>query len=250
MRIASNNQPPVAPRNQQPQPPIKPPGDNKPEGPNPPPQDVSDKTSDMILESLVTSPDFTKNVMKRVSHGDEVTISVGDKTSVKISSTNNGPNIAERIKNNVQVGIRATTEEISGFMENDPLISFRTVAMGVKTQINNGLPTDLVDLGEKAFLPMVRVAALGFDGNKAYQTFRDKESRGLDKAIEGAHVLTDIVGVVGAFAPFIPVPFIKNNGTAMVAIGFAGDIVSCANRVSQWVRNRSENNSPNGMKHN
>lgn len=232
MRIATSSgpippQPPKQPKDN---------GNKEPNEPTPPP--LSEETRDQLLESLVTNNDF----MKRVKSGEEVSLSVDGKEVVKITRT--GPSTAERMVKGFQVGIRATTEEINQFMENDPLISFRTVAMGVKTQIYGGIPTELQELGEKAFLPMVRVAALGFDANKTMKMFRDKEARGVEKAIEVGHLITDVVGVVGAFAPFIPIPAIQNNATKLVAVGFAGDIVACATRVASWARNRSENTDP------
>ena len=200
---------------------------------------TQDKLAAQIVDSIVSSPEFTKQAMRRVGRGDTLKIEANGQEIVKITS--DGPSVAQRMIKGAQLGITAAAAEVSQLVENDPAMSFRVAAMGVKTRVFNGVDAGLQEVAEKAFLPMMRGAALALDSKKAIDTFRNKDASVVDKIIEGVHVGTDVVGLVGALSyHVIPFDAFKNNAGLLTAIGFAGDIMSYSYRALQYLKERGQ----------
>lgn len=209
--------------------------------PPPPPQDnpneKDDKIRDQILESLINSPDFTKEAMKRVGRGDKVSISVDGKPVVSISSE--GPSVADRMIRGFRAGVRGVTEEVSTVVDNDPAFMLRNAATVVKTQVYNGISSDLQGIADKALIPIARCASLALDGARTVKTWRNKESSWVDRGMDTAHTMCDIAGVLGALAPLC-IPALAPHADKLLAVGFAGDIVSYSYRGLQYFNRRSQ----------
>lgn len=219
----------------------KPPAAEPPTGDAP--SEKEEKLRDQLLESLVTNPEFTKEAMKRVGRGDKVSIAVDGRPVVTITSE--GPSVSERMIGGFRAGVRTVTEEVSGVVDNDPAFMLRNAATVVKTQVYNGIPTDLQTLADKALIPFARTASLALDGARCFKTLRDKEASLLDKGMDTAHVAADIAGVVGAIGPMI-FPALAPYADTLLAVGFAGDIVSYSYRGMQYFNRRSANGEPPG----
>lgn len=217
--------------------PAKPEGDAPAQAPSQETQ--QDKLAAQIVDSIVSSPEFTKQAMRRVGRGDTLKIEANGQEIVKITS--DGPSIAQRMIKGAQLGITAAAAEVAQLVESDPAMSFRVAAMGVKTQVFNGVDAGLQEVAEKAFLPMMRGAALALDSKKCIDIFRNKDASTVDKIIEGVHVGTDVVGLVGALSyHVIPFEAFKNNAGLLTAIGFAGDIMSYSYRALQYLKERGQ----------
>ncbi|MBN9420559.1 MAG: hypothetical protein J0I12_34255 [Candidatus Eremiobacteraeota bacterium] len=214
-----------------------------PTPPTPPPtQDTPDteKLRDQLLESIVSNPEFTKEAMRRVGRGDKVSINVDGRPLVSITSE--GPTIAEKVIGGFRSGVRSMTEEVSTVVDNDPAFMLRNAATVVKTQVYNGIPSDLQQIADKAFIPFVRGAALALDSARTIKTFKNPDASWLDKGMDGAHVACDVVGLVGAVAPMI-FPPLAPYADKLLAVGFAGDIVSYSYRGLQYFNRRSAGDS-------
>lgn len=214
-----------------------------PTPPTPPPtQDTPDteKLRDQLLESIVSNPEFTKEAMRRVGRGDKVSINVDGRPLVSITSE--GPTIAEKMIGGFRSGVRSMTEEVSTVVDNDPAFMLRNAATVVKTQVYNGIPSDLQQIADKAFIPFVRGAALALDSARTIKTFKNPDASWLDKGMDGAHVACDVVGLVGAVAPMI-FPPLAPYADKLLAVGFAGDIVSYSYRGLQYFNRRSAGDS-------
>ena len=224
-------------------PPRKPQGSPQPPTPNVPgdvpgnaPDEKEQALRDQLLETIVGSPEFTKEAIRRVGRGDKVSISVDGKPVVSISSE--GPTMAERVVGGFRTGIRSVTSEVATVVNNDPAFMLRNAATAVKTQVYSNVPSTIQEVADKALIPFARVASLALDGHRAYQTWTDKESSWVDRGIDTAHVACDLVGVVGAVGPFI-FPSLAPHANTMLAVGFAGDIVSYSYRGLQYFTRRS-----------
>ena len=214
-----------------------------PTPPTPPPTQYTpdtEKLRDQLLESIVSNPEFTKEAMRRVGRGDKVSINVDGRPLVSITSE--GPTIAEKVIGGFRSGVRSMTEEVSTVVDNDPAFMLRNAATVVKTQVYNGIPSDLQQIADKAFIPFVRGAALALDSARTIKTFKNPDASWLDKGMDGAHVACDVVGLVGAVAPMI-FPPLAPYADKLLAVGFAGDIVSYSYRGLQYFNRRSAGDS-------
>lgn len=238
MKLQSQN---PSPRNlpsfKPPQAPKPPETPQKPDAPTPPQnQPDSDKLRDQLLESIVSNPEFTKEAMRKVGRGDKVSINVDGRPLVSITSE--GPSVAERVIGGFRVGVRSVTEEVSTVVDNDPAFMLRNAATVVKTQVYNGIPSELQTIADKAFIPFVRGAALALDSARTVKTWKNPDATWVDKGMDSAHVACDVVGLVGAVAPMI-FPSLAPYADKLLAVGFAGDIVSYSYRGLQYFNRRS-----------
>ena len=231
MKLQTLNPNPIQTRTTPPQKPSDPP-------PTPPaPDQKEDNLRDQLLQSLVTSPEFTKQAMKRVGRGDKVSINVDGRPMISITSE--GPTVSDRVIGGLRAGIRSVTDEVSTVVDNDPAFMMRNAATVVKTQVYSGIPSELQNLADKAFIPIVRGAALALDSSRCYKTWHNTEASWLDRGMDTAHVAADLCGLVGAVAPMI-FPPLAPYADKMLAVGFAGDIVSYSYRGLQYFNRRSE----------
>ncbi len=200
-----------------------------------------DKLKDQLLESLITSPEFTKEALRRVGRGDKVSIEVDGKPVVTIKSE--GPTTTERVIRGFRAGVRTITEEVATVVDNDPAFMLRNAATVVKTQVYSGIPTQLQEIADKAFIPLARGASLALDGTRCYKTWTNPNSTWMDRSLDTLHVATDIAGLVGAVAPMVFPPLAPYADT-LLAAGFAGDIVSYSYRGLQYFNRRSLGETP------
>lgn len=215
-----------------------------PAPPTPPPQQPDpqeEKLRDQILENILTSPEFTKQAMKRVARGDTWSVNVEGRPLVTITSE--GPSTAERVISGFRAGVRTVTDEVSRVVDNDPAFMLRNAATMVKTQVYNGISSDLQTIADKALIPFARTASLALDSSRCYKTWKSEESSVIDKGIDTLHVASDVVGLVGAIAPMV-FPALAPHADKLLAVGFAGDIVSYSYRGLQYFNRRSEAGDP------
>lgn len=238
MKVQSQNPPTQGPRNLPPQKPSSPPP-TPPEPNEPDPQE--EKLRDQILENLLSSPEFTKAAMKRIGRGDKWSVNVEGRPLVTISSE--GPSTAERVIGGFRAGVRSITEEAATVVDNDPAFMLRNAATVVKTQVYNGIPSELQTIADQALIPFARLASLALDSAHVYRTYKSPDSSIIDKGIDTLHVASDVVGLVGAVAPMVFPPLAPYANT-MLAVGFAGDIVSYSYRGLQYFNRRSQGNEP------
>jgi hypothetical protein len=212
-----------------------PPANNAPPPQTPPPAD--EDLGGKIVDKLVSSPAFNERVLKKMAKGEEVTIEVNGAPVVKIKAE--GPGIMQRFIQGTKDFISYGAEEVSGIIQADPAFAFKEAALGVKSQVYNGLPSNVQEIAEVAFLPMLRIVALALDVKKFFDT-RNKLAAGeatrLDKFVDGAHIATDVAGVVGAVA--FHVPSITPLAMPLTAVGLAGDIAAYSYHVLQYLRER------------
>lgn len=204
--------------------------------PSPGPKPSDDEMRDEFVKSMISSPGFIDSAMKNLKGGRAVTVSYDGKDLLKITSE--GPTTADNVIRGFQKGFRATADVINQYTDTDPLLSLRMAAATVKTTVNTGLPTEVVDFADKAFIPMVRGMSLCVDIPQAVRTFRAKDSTPIDKALEILHVGTDIAGIVGALAPHFSsfAPGLAKYATPMLAVSFAGDALTCGYRALNFAR--------------
>ncbi len=195
--------------------------------------------ADQIVDKLISSPEFTKKALSKLGNGQELTITVNGEDVIKIK--NEGPGVAEKFIKGAQYTLTAVTEEAARVVEADPAFAFKEAAMGVRTQVADGIPDQAASLIDTAFLPMLRIVALGLDGKKAIDTYRNKDASTLDKIVDGVHVLTDVAGVIGALG-YDMVPALNGLAGPLTAVGLAGDVASYSYHVLQYLRERGQLN--------
>ncbi|MEW6282358.1 MAG: hypothetical protein AB1758_27370, partial [Candidatus Eremiobacterota bacterium] len=227
-------QPPASDPAAEPAPPQPPPP------PATPPENPTDPNlAHQVLANLTAQPEFTKKVMGGMGKGDQVTIVVNGQETLTIKSE--GPSLAQRVINGTQMFITAAADEASQLVKADPAFAFKEAALGVKTQVYTGLPREVQTFADSAFLPMLRVAALVLDTKKFLDARANKDAALIDKIVDGAHVATDVVGLVGALGDKF-IPALGPMSGTLTAIGLAGDIAAYSYHVLAYLRERGQVN--------
>lgn len=196
------------------------------------------ETVNTILDNLTSNPEFTRKVVGDLKSGDKVTIVLDGQEILKIESE--GPGVAQRFISASQEFITAAADEASQLVKADPAFAFKESALGVKTQVYAGLPREVQGFADKAFLPMLRTAALLLDTKKFLDTRANKDAELTDKLVDGAHVVTDVVGLVGSLSPFLP--FLGPVAGTLTAVGLAGDIAAYSYHVLAYLKQRGQVN--------
>ncbi len=226
--------PPQRPLPQLPPPP-PPPEQTPPEQPPPNEENPGQK----LMNNMLNSPEFAKQLVNRMGKDGETVITVEGKEMVKISRS--GPSLAEKITKGSQMFITAAAEEASKIVQADPAFAFKESALGVKGQVYNGLPKDVQTVADGWFLPMLRVVALMLDVKKLQTTLSNKDAATTDKIVDGVHVATDVVGLVGAVGPKL-LPALAPIAPTLTAIGLAGDIAAYSYHVLNYLKERGQVN--------
>ncbi len=78
---------------------------------------------------------------------------------------------------------------------------------------------------------------------RAFKTWKNPSAGWLDKGMDSAHVACDIAGLVGAVAPMV-FPALAPYADKLLAVGFAGDIVSYSYRGLQYFNRRAAGEPP------
>ncbi len=202
--------------------------------------DPADTMGQQVLNHLVSSPEFTKKVLTNLGKGDEMTIVVNDAEVIRVR--NEGPTITESFLSGANQIFTSATSEVSRIVQADPAFAFKEAAIGVRTQVEGGLPREIAANLEEAWLPMLRIAALVLDSQKALDTWRNKDSSWIDRGVDTAHVVTDVIGLAGAFGHANWIPALSGVAPTLTAIGLAGDVLAYSVHVLAYLRERGQVN--------
>jgi hypothetical protein len=167
--------------------------------------------------------------------GETITITAEGKVVLEIKKE--GFSALDRFRAVTVDAIRATTAEVSNVVSQDPSFAFKEAALLVKGPVFSGIPTEYTALADQAFLPMLRVVSIALDLKKAHDTWKDERSTRTDKAIDGGHLVTDVLGLGGAVAAALPGigPAVS---TTLQAIGLIGDVAAYGYHVMKYFRER------------
>lgn len=197
-----------------------------------------DTMAQQIVKDLTSSPEFTKRAMN-IGRNQELTIQVNDADVIKIR--NEGPSLTQRFLDGTNKIFTSATSEAARIVEADPAFAFKNAALGVRQQVESGLPREAASTLNDAFLPMLRVAMLALDSKKAIDTFKNKDSSLLDRGVDAGHVVTDVAGLVGALGKSY---FGMNEQLAntLTAVGLAGDVLAYSIHVLAYLKERGQVN--------
>lgn len=194
------------------------------------------RITDKVLDGLISSPEFTKGALKQLGKGQAVTINVGGQDLISIRSE--GPGFGTRFIDGAKIGVRAIADGASDFIEQDPSFAFRASAEAVKGRVYSGLDPKVSGLTEQAWIPMLRTAALAFDGRKLLKQFKDPSVAKFDKGLSIAHLGTDAVGLFGSLSSVVPA--LRAHSALLTAIGFAGDLAAYSIGITQYAQHLSQ----------
>jgi hypothetical protein len=203
------------------------------------PQDDVDATA---VERLLDSTTVAQIVGSKMRSGETVTISSDGQVVLQVRKQ--GMTAYDKFKAFAGDTFSVSAAEVSNVVSQDPAFAFKESALGVQTQVFQGIPQNFQDLAQKSFLPVVRVVALALDSKKAYDTMTSKTSTMVDKFIDGGHVVTDIAGVAGAVAFAVP-SIGANVATWLTVAGLLGDIAAYGYHVMKYFKDRGAP-SPDG----
>ena len=198
--------------------------------------------SSSTLEKMLSSTTIAAMVGNNMKVGDTLSIGMAGKTVLEVKKE--GASALDNVKTLTSKAFHVSAAEVSNVVAQDPSFAFKGAALAVKDQVFNGLSPDLVPLAENGFLPLIRVVALGLDSKRAIETFKNPDATGLDKTVDGAHLVTDLVGLGGAVCFAIPGinPMLAQG---LSATGLVGDIASYGYHVMKYFRDRGMVVDPN-----
>lgn len=193
-----------------------------------------------IIDSLVTSPDFSKKALSKLSSGSSMTINVDGETVVTIK--NEGPSLAERVYDGGAHIMARASQEVVRVMNADPAFAFKTTARAAQEGVLDNLDRGVQDTIKPFMLPVLRTGMLGMDAKRAIQTYRNKDASVWEKAVDIAHVGTDLVGLAGAIGSAGWVPFLAPYANTMTGIGLVGDLASVTFHAMGYLTERGQVN--------
>lgn len=211
------------------QPPATP---TKPAPAQPAPSAPSERGNE-IVDKLITSGALGGSIGK-LSPGQELTIEVGNSEVIRIR--NSGPGALERFATGTRAAVGAFANEASGLVKSDPAFAFKETALGVKSQVYNGLPTAVQQAADIGFLPMLRVVTMAMDFKKFMDTRKNPEATKMDKVVDGGHLVTDAAGLAGAIA--MSVPAMGPVAMPLTIVGLTGDVAAFTYHILDYVRER------------
>lgn len=187
------------------------------------------------VERLLDSTTVAQLVGSKLKSGETVSISSNGQEVLQIKK--DSVSTYDKVKTFASDVFHVTSAEVSNIVAQDPAFAFKESALAVKSQVFNGVPTELAGVAEQAFLPMVRVVALALDTKKAMDTWKNKEASKVDKFVDGSHLVTDIAGLGGAVCSAIPAVG-ATVGTALTVAGLVGDIAAYGYHVMKYFMDR------------
>ncbi len=190
------------------------------------------KKSTEIVDKLITSGALTG--IGKLGGDSELLIDVSDPNTVRIRKS--GPSLFDKVASGTQQMIGVAANEVSMLAKTDPSFAFKEAALGVKTQVYNGLPKAIQTAADVGFLPLLRVVGLALDFKKWLDTRKNPESTKLDKVVDTTHLATDVAGLVGAVA--MSVPAMGPLATPLTIVGLTGDVGAYAYHILDYARTR------------
>ena len=193
-----------------------------------------------IIDSLVTSPDFSKKALSKLGSGSSMTINVNGDTVVTIK--NEGPSLAERVYDGGAHIMARASQEVVRVMVADPAFAFKTTARAAQEGVLNNLDRNVQDTIKPFILPVLRTGMLAMDAKRAIQTYRNKDASVWEKAVDIGHVATDVVGLAGAVGGAGWVPFLAPYSDTMTGIGLVGDLAAVTFHAMGYLTERGQVN--------
>lgn len=204
---------------------------------NTPPQEGA--LSNQIIDSLVTSDNFSKKALSKLGSGNSMTINVNGSDVITIK--NEGPSIAQRVLDGgTQIMARAS-QEVVRVMEADPAFAFKQTARAAQEGVLNNLDNNTKKTIDPFILPVLRTGMLAMDTKRAIDTYRNKDASVWEKAVDIGHVATDVVGLAGAVGKDW-VPFLQPYADTMTGIGLVGDLAAVTFHAMGYLTERGQVN--------
>lgn len=113
--------------------------------------------------------------------------------------------------------------QLASLVAADPSFAFRQLARLLHNVVAEGVPAPIRQAADKGFYPLVRAASMAFDAAQAHETVRNPEASRTDRAVDVAHVATDVVGLVGLGLMMTPAGF-PIIGAHLAAAAVLGDV--------------------------
>lgn len=198
---------------------------------------ASRKPVDQTLNSAVVNKILSEGINK----GETVTIRGTDGEVMSISRK--GVSTFDKIKSEAADLFRATAAEASNIVAQDPAFAFKEAAFAVQTQVFSGISSEITSVAAQGFVPMVRVVSFALDAKKAIDNWKAQHTTHVDRAIMGGHLVTDIAGLGGAAALFMP-GIGHTVGFTLSVVGLMGDVAAYGYHVMKYFKERGKEFAP------
>lgn len=197
--------------------------------------------SNQIIDSLVTSPDFSKKALSKMGSGGSMTITDSSGNAVVTIKTE-GPSLAQRFLDGSSKIMANASQEVVRVMDADPAFAFKSTAEAVQTRVVANFDSDTKKTLEPFILPVLRGGMLAMDTKRAISTYQNKDASVWEKGVDIAHVVTDVVGLAGAVGKGIPIPFVSQHADVMTGIGLVGDLAAVSFHAMGYLTERGQVN--------
>lgn len=175
-----------------------------------------------IVNNLVSSPEFTRKALSRMSAGDSVTISL---TEDGVRIANEGKSAAQKILDGGSSILTTATKEVARAMDSDPAFAFKTIANTAQGQVLANLDIKTQKTIEPFILPVLRGGMLAMDAKRAVSTAQNRDASVWEKGVDIGHVATDVVGFLGAIGENW-IPALQPYSATLTGIGLVGDLAA------------------------
>lgn len=171
---------------------------------------------------------------KDLRPGDKIIVRLGPDQVAEISKE--GPDRWNSFKAVISdIGI-STVRALNEAIQEDPSFTLREAVEIAKRRIQETNLEGLKDMTLNGLVPAVRAVALALDVMQARRTFSHPEAGFVDKVIDGGHVITDIMGVLGSLTGLVPALSAIPGVQHFVTTAVTADIVAFGYHLLRWFR--------------
>ena len=118
--------------------------------------------------------------------------------------------------------------EVSEAARNDPALAMRTFANTMESTLLKGVEPAIKEGYTKSVVPVVRGGLLALNTHRCIQTWNRPDASGMEKVMDTARVVTDVVGVAGGILAMATQHTAL--GSNLMGFAYSADLVSHAFR--------------------
>jgi hypothetical protein len=184
-------------------------------------------------KELLESPGLHNLLANSLKAGESLTISTGHNEIITVRK--------EGKPSKVGAVVSRSAELMANAIKSTPSGAFQISTSMAKEIMLKNIPSPITKAIDANFFLVLRAGATVIDGFTTYRTMRNRDARMEDKVLEGIHLATDVIGLVGAAGYYGLIPALSGPAAiAMLATGFLGDLGSFGYHIKRYAEEKGE----------
>jgi len=184
-------------------------------------------------KELLESPGLHTLLANSLKAGETLKISSGNNEIITVKKEGKPSKIG-------QIASRSA-ELVANAIKSTPSGAYQISTTMAKELLLKNIPSPITKAIDENFFLLLRAGSTVIDGFTTYRTMRSRDARIEDKVLEGIHLATDVIGLVGAAGYYGLIPALSGPpAIAMLATGFLGDLGSFGYHIKRYAEEKGE----------